>query len=144
MQYSWRNGEMLVVLSSGWECKGMIMPGFMLYIVIELQESPRALYKHRSCSVVLQDNSRNWIMNCLLQEHRLVCECGVNPPLWVYLLLVHCVTVATLSTDAKSSVLKREQHTVHVSPLSPDEDTETWDSTCPCGIPGPSLPLCRS
>lgn len=30
---------------------------------------------------------------------------------------------------------------MHVPPLSPDEDTETRDGTCPCGTPGPSLPL---
>lgn len=67
-----------------------------------------------------------------------------EPTHCVYLLLVHCLTGPTLLTDAKSSVLKPEQHMVQVPPLSPDEDTETWDSTCPCGIPGPSLPLCRS
>lgn len=60
--------------------------------------------------------------------------------LGVYLLLEHCETVPTLSTDAKSSVVKPEQH---VPPVSLHDSTETWDSTCPCGIPGPSLPLCR-
>lgn len=47
-----RSSEILVVPTSGQDCKGIIMLEFTLYIVIQLTESPKAPCKHGSCSVI--------------------------------------------------------------------------------------------
>lgn len=78
---------MLVVSSSVWECKGMIMPEFMLYIVIGLWESPRALYKHKSCSV-------NCIRTTLGTGSWTACFRNTGWPVNVVWTLPRCVSAA--------------------------------------------------
>lgn len=143
MQYSWRKGEMLGVSSSGWECKGMIMPEFTLYIRIGLRESPRALYRHRSCSVncvrttlgswAARFRSTGWSVNVV----------------WTHPTV--CVSAACALSDSSHFISRCQEQCFEAraahgacTPLSLDEDTQTGDSTCPCEIPGPRLPLCRS